>query len=92
MDKAIDLPVIESPRKCSTAWCSIAFEELAEAIEFIDLGAGQMTAMQRAVWERYKRTTMDFAHDMLLAEMDQREVARRLGIMKGEGACITNTR
>lgn len=74
------LPAVEGPRKVSTAWCAIAFEELAEAINFIDLGSRDMTPMQREVWERYKQQTVDFAHDMLLAEGDKQEIARRLGI------------
>lgn len=74
------MPTVDFPRKVSTAWCAVAFEELASAIGFIDLGTRGMTPMQRELWEKYKKQTVDFAHDMLLAEGDKGEIAQRLGI------------
>lgn len=74
------LPEVEFPRKMSTAWCASAFEELAAAVDFIDLGTDQMTPLQRQVWERYKEQTAQFAEDMLLAEGDPNAVIRRLGL------------
>lgn len=80
MSHEIAMPEIKYPRKGSTAWCAVAFDELAEAMSFIDMGAADMTPMQRELWERYKKQTIDFAHNMLLAEGDREEIARRLGI------------
>lgn len=74
------LPEVASPQKMSTAWCATAFEELAAAIDFIELGIDEFTPLQRKVWERYKSQTAQFAHDMLLAEGDRSEIERRLGI------------
>jgi hypothetical protein len=74
------LPEVNSPRKISTAWCAVAFEELLAAIDFIELGAGQMTPDQKGVWERYKAQTAQFAEDMLLAEGDRGAIVRRLGL------------
>ncbi|KPW63141.1 hypothetical protein ALO80_200133 [Pseudomonas caricapapayae] len=73
------LPEVQYPRKVSTAWCASAFEELAAAVEFIELGTAQMTPLQRQVWERYKEQTALFAEDMLLAEFDRNAIIRRLG-------------
>ncbi|WP_079227350.1 hypothetical protein [Pseudomonas putida] len=74
------LPEVASPRKMSTAWSAAAFEELAAAIEFIELGVDEITPLQRKIWERYKAQTAQFAHDMLLAEGDLSEIERRLGV------------
>jgi hypothetical protein len=74
------LPEVESPHKISTAWCAAAFEELVAAIDFIELGTGQMTPDQQGVWERYKAQTAQFADDMLLAEGDRSTIRRRLGL------------
>jgi hypothetical protein len=73
------LPEVEFPKKLSTAWCASAFEELAAAIDWIELGTDQMTPLQRQVWERYKKQTAQFAEDMLLAEGDRKAIIRRLG-------------
>lgn len=74
------LPEVEFPRRISTAWCAIAFEELATAIDFIEAGSDGMTSVQRQVWERYKLQTAQFAEDMLLAEGDRNAIIRRLGL------------
>jgi len=74
------LPAVDDPRKFSTAWCSIAFEELASAIDFIEAGIGKTNELQKRLWERYKAQTAQFAHDMLLADGNKDEIARRLGI------------
>ncbi|MBH3341601.1 hypothetical protein I5L51_21040 [Pseudomonas mendocina] len=81
-DKSIAniFPKIDFPRKMSTAWCSIAFEELASAIDFIELGVEQMNPDQKMVWSRYKAMTAQFADDMLLAEGDRMAIRRRLGL------------
>ncbi|RMV51068.1 hypothetical protein ALP10_200160 [Pseudomonas syringae pv. helianthi] len=73
------LPEVEFPKKMSTAWCAAAFEELATAVDWIELGTDQMTPLQRQVWERYKKQTAQFAEDMLLAEGDRNAIMRRLG-------------
>lgn len=75
-----ELPNIELPKKSSTAWVAIALEEISEAIDFIDLGDDSMTPIQKMIWERYKRSTVQFAHDMLLAEKDINEIKNRLGV------------
>jgi len=79
-EKGALLPEVVSPRKISTAWCAIAFEELATAIDFIEAGIKKTTPLQQKVWERYKAQTAKFAHDMLLAEEDFEEITRRLGL------------
>lgn len=78
------LPEVEFPRKMSTAWCAAAFEELATAVDFIELGTDQMTQLQRQVWSRYKEQTAQFAEDMLLAEGDHKAITRRLGLDSGK--------
>ncbi len=75
-----ELPAIEFPRKSSTAWAAIAFEEISEAIDFVELGVEAMTPTQKKVWERYKQKTVQFAHDMMLAEGDIKEIRNRLGV------------
>lgn len=72
------LPEIKSPRKMSTAWCALAFEELATALDFIELGTDEINPLQRQVWERYKMQTAQFAEDMLLADGDRNAMIRRL--------------
>jgi hypothetical protein len=79
-DKATLLPEVVFPRKMSTAWCAVAFEELATAIDFIEAGIEQTTPLQQKLWERYKEQTAQFAHDMLLAEGDLDEITTRLGL------------
>jgi hypothetical protein len=74
------LPEVISPRKMSTAWCAIAFEELTTTMKFIEAGMDEATSEQKVVWERYKTQTVQFAHDMLLAEGDRAEIRRRLKI------------
>ncbi|UVM50145.1 MULTISPECIES: hypothetical protein [unclassified Pseudomonas] len=78
--KAALLPEVIFPRKMSTAWCAVAFEELATAIDFIEAGIEQTTPLQQKLWERYKAQTAQFAHDMLLAEGNLDEITRRLGL------------
>lgn len=73
------LPEVQFPRKMSTAWCASAFEELASAVDFIELGTDQMTPIQLQVWQRFKEQTAQFAEDMLLAEFDRNAIIRRLG-------------
>ncbi|MDD1009712.1 hypothetical protein M5G27_19730 [Pseudomonas shahriarae] len=80
IDARVLLPEVVSPRKMSTAWCAVAFEELATAIDFIEAGIEQTTPLQQKVWERYKAQTAQFAHDMLLAEGNLDEITRRLGL------------
>lgn len=77
---ALSLPEVVNARKMSTAWCAVAFEELAAAIDFIEAGIEQTTPLQQKVWERYKAQTAQFAHDMLLAEGSMEEIAKRLGL------------
>ncbi|SER20902.1 Uncharacterised protein [Pseudomonas luteola] len=79
----LEAPLIDvrSPRKGSTAWCAIAFEELAQAIDLIECGINEMTQDQQQVWKRYKAQTVQFAHDMLLAEGNRSEIQRRLGLV-----------
>jgi hypothetical protein len=69
---------VEFPRKQSTAICLIAFEELTEAINFIDLNTEGMTPEQQEIWERYKSQTVQFMDDMLLAEGNRNAIRRRL--------------
>jgi len=78
------LQEVEFPRGMSTAWCVAAFEELATAVDFIELGTDQMTPLQRQVWSRYKEQTAQFAEDMLLAEGDHEAITRRLGLDSGK--------
>lgn len=73
------LPEVQFPKKMSTVWCAEAFEELATAVDRIELGTDQMTPLQRQVWERYKKQTAQFAEHMLLAEGDRNAIIRRLG-------------
>ncbi|MFJ4056798.1 hypothetical protein ACIPZC_25630 [Pseudomonas sp. NPDC089743] len=82
--KSVLLPAVVSPRKMSTAWCAIAFEELEEALLLIDPGVGELNPKQRFLWERYKAMTRQFAHDMLLAEGNSEEIDRRLGLERGD--------
>lgn len=72
------MPKLKFPRTSAAAWCTIAFEEIEKAISFIDLGANQMTKRQRKLWKRYKKQTLKFAHDTLLALKDDEEIGRRL--------------
>ncbi|WP_339436819.1 hypothetical protein [Pseudomonas sp. EL_65y_Pfl1_R32] len=78
------LQEVEIPRRMSTAWCAAAFEELATAVDFIELGTDQMTPLQRQVWSRYKEQTAQFSEDMLLAEGDHEAITRRLGLDSGK--------
>ncbi len=78
------LPTVLFPQKMSTAWCMVAFEELEEAMSFIEPGIGELNAKQRFLWEQYKAMTRQFAHDMLLAEGNSEEIDRRLGIQRSD--------
>lgn len=79
-----ELSTVIFPRKMSTAWCLVAFEELEQALQFIEPGIGELTPKQRYLWERYKAMTRQFAHDMLLAEGNSEEIDRRLGLERSD--------
>lgn len=74
------LAEIDGPRKMTTAVCIGAIEELASVIDFIDLGAKDMTPEQREIWGRYKAQTTQFVDDMLLADGNLRTIRRRLNL------------
>lgn len=44
-------------------------------MQLIELGIGELNAKQRFLWEQYKAMTRQFAHDMLLAEVNSEEIA-----------------
>ncbi|KNX78050.1 hypothetical protein DA83_25195 [Pseudomonas sp. 250J] len=78
------LPTVIFPRKMSTAWCAMAFEELEDALSLMDPGINELNPKQRYLWERYKVMTRQFAHDMLLAEGNSEEIDRRLGLERSD--------
>ncbi len=76
------LAEVDGPRKMTTAVCIGAIEELAPVIDFIDIGAKDMTPEQREIWERYKAQTVQFIDDMLLADGNLPTIRRRLNLPK----------
>ncbi|NWN81750.1 MAG: hypothetical protein HLX48_01970 [Halomonas sp.] len=62
----------------SAVWCGVAFEELAEAIKFIDLQISVCTPEQQEVWGEFKQQVIKFFHNMKLAGYDKSEIRAEL--------------
>ena len=86
-----NLPMVVSPTKMADALCNIIFEELEGVFLVADSGAHQFNTLQQQLLERYRATTIQFAHDMLLATGNHMEIARRLNVEPHPAIAARNT-
>lgn len=74
------LPDIQDVYKGSTAGCAEIFDQLNSTINFIGAFKTHLNRTQRRLLERFILGTIEFAHDMLLAEGYSQEIERRLAV------------
>lgn len=85
------LPLVVSPTKMAEALCNVIFEELEGVFLVADSGVHEFNTLQRQLLERYRATTLQFAHDMLLASGNHMEIARRLNVEPHPAIAARNT-
>ncbi|HHM6096846.1 TPA: hypothetical protein ACRMSW_000065 [Pseudomonas aeruginosa] len=76
-------PILPFPsaefEKKSTALCSVIFEELNDFLLLAEMSYA-ISPLHGQIFDRFKAQCIQFSHDMLLADGDMPEIARRLDL------------